>query len=171
MKDERPPSGAFDRAVLRFSRAAMFLPAVCVAAMCYEVVSRYVFNSPTLWAFDLSWWLAGTTYILAGIYVMQQRAHIRITLFYDRMPRRMRAACDWLSCALTFCFCAAVVWGGYNEARAKLLNWEGVGSAWNPPIPAVMKPLILAVVCVIAVQSFLNLINDARAERRTGGGR
>lgn len=157
---EIPPADALDRFVLRLSRAAMLLPALSVTAMFYEVVARYLFDSPTLWAFDLSWWLAGTTYLLAGPYVMQQRSHIRITIFYDMLSPALRRGCDILGCALTLAFCGAVVWGGFNEAHAKLLRWEGVGSAWNPPIPAVMKPLILATVIVIALQCITNLVKD-----------
>lgn len=158
--EERKPDGFLDRAVLRMSRAAMLLPAFSVAAMFYEVVARYVFNKPTIWAFDLAWWLAGTTYLLAGPYVMQQRAHIRITLLYDACPRGVRRIFDAAGCALTCVFCFAVIWGGFNEAAAKLMRWEGLGSAWNPPVPAVMLPLILASAAVLAVQSVSNLAAD-----------
>lgn len=158
--ESRKPDGLLDRAVLRLSRIAMLLPAFSVAAMFYEVVARYIFNKPTIWAFDLAWWLAGTTYLLAGLYVMQQRAHIRITLLYDMCPPGVRRAFDATSCALMCVFCFAVVWGGFDEAKAKLLRWEGLGSAWNPPIPAVMIPLILLAVAVIAVQGVSNLAAD-----------
>ena len=157
---EREPANFLDRAVARMSRLAMLLPAISVMAIFYEVFVRYVFNRPTVWAFDLSWWLAGTTYLLAGPYVMQQRAHIRITLLYDALPLVWRRAADLLGCALMCFFCFAVIWGGFNEASAKLLRWEGLGTAWNPPIPAVMLPLILLTVAVLAVQSVCNLIAD-----------
>ncbi len=170
---ERKPSGFLDHAVLRLSRIAMLLPALSVAAIFYEVFVRYVFNRPTVWAFDLSWWLAGTTYLLAGLYVMQQRSHIRITLLYDMMPLRFRRVADVLGCALICVFCFAIIWGGSNEAFAKLMRWEGLGTAWNPPIPAIMLPLILFTVAIIAVQSVCNLIADWKnddSEKDEGGG-
>ncbi len=154
---------------MRMSRAAMLLPAVSVAAIFCEVFLRYLFNRPTVWAFDLSWWLAGTTYLLAGLYVMQQRAHIRITLLYDMFPRGLRRAADALSCALTCVFCFAVIWGGFNEAHAKLMRWEGIGTAWNPPIPAVMLPLILLVAAALAAQSVVNLLSDWNNGNNGGG--
>src|SRR3546814_4725116 len=73
---------------------------------------------------------------------------------------------DWSSdvCSSDL-FSAAVVWGGYNEARDKLLRWETFGTAWDPPIPATMKPLVLLVVVLIAVQAVTNLIRDWNKEK------
>lgn len=147
---------------MRLSHAAMFMSAAIVVIIFYEVILRYIFKNPTLWAYELSWWLAGMIYLLAGLYVMQQREHIRITIFYDLAPPLVKRCFDvlaWL-CLLVFCF--AVVWGGYDEAARKLLNWERLGTAWNPPIPAVVKPLILLTVITLTLQGLLNLINDWR---------
>lgn len=157
---ERQASGALDKAALGLSRVAMLLSGAIVAIITYEVVARYVFFRPTLWAYELAWWLAGILYLLAGVYVMQQRAHIRITIFYDKLPRGAQRACDVLSWLFLFCFCFAVVWGGFNEAQAKLMRWEGLGSAWNPPIPATLKPLILLTLTAITAQGLSNLIKD-----------
>ena len=63
---------------LGISRVAMLLVAVIVAIMFFEVVMRYVFERPTLWVNEMSLWLGGAIYLLAGVYVMQQRGHIRI---------------------------------------------------------------------------------------------
>ena len=48
------------------------------------------------------------------------------------------------------------------EAWAKLMRWEKFGTAWDPPIPATVKPLILIVLVMIAVQAISNLVHDWR---------
>src|SRR3546814_12131105 len=75
---------------------------------------------------------------------------IRIFMLYDAVPRNWQRAFDVVSTLLLCLFSAAVVWGGFNEARDKLLRWETFGTAWDPPIPATMKPLVLLVVVLIA---------------------
>ena len=40
------------------------------------------------------------------------------------------------------------------------MRWETFGTAFDPPIPATMKPLILLMVVVLALQSVSNLIHD-----------
>lgn len=157
---EHERTGPVDLLTWGFSRVAMFLPAVIVAVMFFEVVSRYVFARPTLWANELSLWLAGMVYLLAGLYSMQQRSHIRIFILYDLAPRWLRRTFDLLSVSFLLLFVAAVIWGGYGEAYAKLMRWERFGTAWDPPIPATMKPLILLTLTVVAIQAVSNLIHD-----------
>lgn len=150
---------------LGISRVAMLLVAVIVAIMFLEVVLRYVFERPTLWVNEMSLWLAGMVYLLAGLYVMQQRGHIRIFILYDVVPRWLQRVFDTVSTLLICLFSFAIVWGGYGEAKAKLLRWETFGTAWDPPIPATMKPLVLITVVLIAAQAVANLIADWGREK------
>jgi TRAP-type C4-dicarboxylate transport system permease small subunit len=155
---------SIDQIAMFVGRVTMLLIALLVGVMMYEVVLRYVFERPTLWANELSLWMAGFVFILAGFYAMQQRSHIRIFLLYDMMPRGVQKACDTISTFLILLFAFFLVYGGYGEAKAKLLRWETFGTVFDPPIPATLKPLVLLVVCLVAAQALLNLINDWNKE-------
>lgn len=157
---ESKPEGFFDVLSLVLSRIAMIGVVFVVLVMFYEVVSRYVFNKPTLWANELSLWLAAFLFLLAGQYAMQQRSHIRIYIIYDMMPRRAQKLSDCISVFLIWVFAFCVVWGGYDEAKTKLLRMETFGTAWDPPIPATVKAAILVTICLVAVQALSNLIAD-----------
>jgi len=157
---EHERTGWIDLLTWVLSRMTMILPAVIVVVMFIEVVMRYVFARPTLWANELSLWIAGAVYLLAGLYAMQQRSHIRITLLYDAAPKRVRHAFDIVSLILLLIFVFAVIWGGFGEAYAKLMRWETFGTAFDPPIPATMKPLILIVLLLTAIQATSNLFTD-----------
>ena len=163
---EHPIESWMDKVTFAISRVVMFAIAFVVAIMFYEVVMRYVFERPTLWVNEMSLWVAGGIYLLAGLYVMQQRGHIRIFILYDMVPRNWQRAFDTVSTVLIVLFAAAIVWGGFNEAWAKLLRWETFGTAWDPPIPATMKPLILVTVVLIAIQSVMNLIVDWNKQKQ-----
>lgn len=157
---EHERTGLVDFLTWRFSRLAMILPAVIVVIMLYEVVMRYVFAKPTLWVNEMSLWLGGMIYLLAGLYAMQQRSHIRIFIIYDVVPRWLRKTFDVISVAFLLMFVFAVIWGGFGEAYAKLMRWETFGTAFDPPIPATMKPLILLTLIVVAIQAISNLYYD-----------
>jgi TRAP-type mannitol/chloroaromatic compound transport system permease small subunit len=158
--DEHEVTGWMERMSLTSGRIASFLVPFIDVIMFYEVVRRYIFEKPTLWVNEMSLWVGGMIYLLAGLYVMQQRGHIRMFILYDIVPRPVQKAFDTISTLLICLFAAAVIYGGYNEALTKLLRWETFGTAWDPPIPATIKPLILVSVVLIALQSVSNLIHD-----------
>ena len=157
---EIEPDGFFDILSLITSRMAMILTALIVIVMFYEVVSRYVFSRPTLWANELSLWIAAFVFLFAGQYAMQQRSHIRIYVIYDIMPRWLQKTADVLSVLLITGFTFALVWGNYADAKRRMLRMETFGTAWDPPIPGIVKPAILIIIILVCLQAISNLIAD-----------
>lgn len=157
---EQQADGFFDIVSLVTSRLSMIMIAFIVLVMLYEVVSRYIFARPTLWANELSLWIAGFVFLFAGQYAMQQRSHIRIYVIYDIMPRWMQKAADLLSLMLLLFFTFALVWGGYSDAMRRMLRLETFGTAWDPPLPGTLKPAILVIILLVTIQAVSNLIAD-----------
>lgn len=157
---ETAPTGPFDIVSLICSRLAMIAVGLIVVVMFYEVVSRYVFEAPTLWANELSLWIAAFVFLFAGQYAMQQRSHIRIYVLYDVMPRWMQKTADVISVLLICLFFFALLWGGYNDAERRFLRMETFGTAWDPPIPGILKPTVLLIIFLVTLQSISNLIAD-----------
>ncbi|MDJ0612804.1 MAG: TRAP transporter small permease [Rhizobiaceae bacterium] len=157
---EHEKTGPVDWLTWTFSRVMMWGPAFIVAIIFYEVIMRYIFFSPTLWVNEMSLWAGGMIFVTAGLYSMQQRSHIRIFVLYDMAPLWLRRVFDVISTLCVLIFAFAVVWGGFGEAIAKFWRWEAFGTAWDPPIPATNKPLVLVTVTVLALQAASNLIRD-----------
>ena len=153
-----------DRMSVFIGRVTMMLIILLTCVMLYEVILRYVFEAPTLWANELSLWLAGFVFLTAGLYAMQQRSHIRIFLLYDICPRWLQRVFDTISTALIVLFAFFLVYGGYGEAFDKLHRWETFGTAFDPPIPATLKPMVLIIVSLVALQAIINLVSDWSAE-------
>ena len=89
---------------------------VIVVAYCYEVVSRYFFNHPTLWASDLVAFLLFVSIFLMIPEVTRSGGHVSVTLLEDRLSER---ANDRLQAALALlsafaCFSAAWISGLEN---------------------------------------------------------
>ncbi|NDR57583.1 TRAP transporter small permease subunit [Aliiruegeria sabulilitoris] len=157
---ELEPDGFFDIFSLVISRISMVLTALIVLVMFYEVISRYVFSRPTLWANELSLWIAAFVFLFAGQYAMQQRSHIRIYVIYDIMPRWAQKAADVLSTLLIVFFTFSMIWGGYNDAKTRALRMETFGTAWDPPLPGTIKAAILIIIVLVTIQAISNLIAD-----------
>ena len=153
-----------DRASVFIGRVTMMLILLLCCVMLYEVFMRYVIEAPTIWANELTLWLAGFIFLCAGLYAMQQRSHIRIFLLYDICPRWLQRTFDCISTALIVVFAFLLIYGGYGEAFQKFMRWELFGTAFDPPLPATIKITVLFVIAMVAIQSVINLISDWNAE-------
>ena len=134
---ESPPLTVVDHITLRISSLLMFVVAIITAIMLYEVVMRYVFARPTIWVEELSRWLGGVIFLVAGLYAMQQRTHIRVTIVYDIVNRQFQRIMEVLSTVCVCTFCWAVTWGYWENAMRKFSTWELYGSCllYTSPSP------------------------------------
>ena len=154
-------SSAIDRIAMFIGRVTMMMIAVMTIVMLYEVFMRYVVEKPTEWANEMTLWFASFTFLISGFYAMQQRSHIRIFLLYDVVPRWLQRVFDCISTLLIVTFAFFLVYGSYKQVFVnKLYKWELYGSAFNPPIPATLQPMVLIVITLVAAQSVLNLFQD-----------
>ncbi len=160
-QDWRP----IDRIALFMGRLTMVMIISMTSVMLYEVFLRYALEEPTLWANELTLWIAGYVFLFAGFYAMQQRCHIRIFLLYDAVPRWLQRTFDIISATLVVVFAGFLVYGSYIQVFViKFYKWEMFGTAFDPPIPATVQPMILIVVVLVAAQAVINVISDWNQE-------
>ncbi len=150
-----------DRIALFIGRVTMVMIISMTLVMLYEVFLRYALEQPTLWANELTLWIAGFVFLCSGLYAMQQRCHIRIFLLYDTAPRWLQRTFDVVSTLLLVTFAFFLVFGSFYQVFVvKFYKWEMFGTAFDPPIPATVQPMILIIVTLIAAQAIANLISD-----------
>ncbi len=59
--------------------------------MGYEVFVRYAMGAPTSWAFDLSYMMYGTLFMMGGAYTLACNAHVRGDFLYRLWSNRTQA--------------------------------------------------------------------------------
>ncbi len=154
-----------DRVALFIGRMTMIMIISMTGVMLYEVFLRYALERPTLWANELTLWIAGFVFLLSGVYAMQQRCHIRIFLLYDMVPRWTQRLFDSIWAALLVIFAFFLVFGSYQQVFVvKFYKWEMFGTAFDPPIPATVQPAVLIVVTLVTIQAVVNVIADWNLE-------
>jgi len=116
-----------------FSACIVPLLAVLIA---YEVISRYAFQAPTPWAFEISYMLMGTCFLLSMAFCLQLRRHIRVDFLYDHVSPKKRATIDFVGYVVfllpMLLWCSWGLWEYFLEAYK--VNEESGESAWNPII-------------------------------------
>jgi TRAP-type mannitol/chloroaromatic compound transport system permease small subunit len=119
-------------ATLGYLAQAMVL--ILIASMLYEVVARYVFGAPTLWAFDIAYMSTGVLFVLGAAQVLRDDAHVRIDFLSSKMPRRVRGAIDGFAFLFILCpIFARLAWiGGERTLRAFNTGEVEHVSPWAP---------------------------------------
>ncbi len=116
-------------------RLAAFIVLPLVFAMVYEVFSRYGFSRPTLWAFELSYMMMGSIFVLGIAYALAIGAHVNVDFIHNALPKRVIAMIDLAGFAV---LTGLAGWLTYHLALYALAGYksgEGSGlSAWNPPV-------------------------------------
>ena len=67
---------------------------VLTASTCFEVFMRYVLNSPTVWAFDMSYMLYGALFMMSGAYALSRGSHVRGDFIYRNWKPTTQARLD-----------------------------------------------------------------------------
>ena len=122
------------------TRSAGYLAALVIVpltlATCYEVFARYLFNAPTIWAFELGYTLMGVHFLLGGALTLQRQSHVRIDLIYGQLGRRKQAMIDLVLYLALIVPCLILLSDRLIDYAVHAYNsGERSGnSAWNPVI-------------------------------------
>jgi TRAP-type mannitol/chloroaromatic compound transport system permease small subunit len=126
--------GALD-AVTRFvGKTVAWLILPMVLSLVWEVVARYAFNAPTEWAYDMTFMLYGTFFMLGSAWTLQRGGHIRTDVYYGRWSPRTQARVD-LACYAFFFFPALAIFawlGAEYFWKSFQQNERIVTSPWLP---------------------------------------
>ena len=129
-----------EQAALSTTRCSCALSTNAVVIMAAQVVARYVFNNPFVWAEEISTYLFIWIVFLGSGLAFQRRTHIALDYFVRRLPRRIFR---WLHLALSLMVLAFLVllvpqlveWIRSPHKTYRLLAWFNMAlilvSCWH----------------------------------------
>ena len=86
---------------------------VAVFVYYYEVIARYVFNSPTNWAHEGMFLMFGMQYLIAGGFCLRHNAHVRVDVIYMHLSTRAKAITDVITSMFFFIFTLTLLVTGW----------------------------------------------------------
>jgi len=95
-----------------------------IAMLCYEVLLRYAFDAPTLWAHETTKHMFGMYSVLLGAYCLRYGKHIRIDLVYGAVSKRTQAIFDSITSLFIFLFLVLMLWYGTEQAVQSYISHE-----------------------------------------------
>ncbi|MEW6668779.1 MAG: TRAP transporter small permease subunit [Thermodesulfobacteriota bacterium] len=116
-------------------KAFSYLILVLALIVGYEIVMRYVFNSPTVWVNEMSAMLFGAFMIVGGAFTARYNGHVGMDIVYGMLSVRWRAVLDVFSFFILFVpLLGVLVWKGGTAAWHSVLTLEHDSSQWGPPL-------------------------------------
>lgn len=87
-----------------------------------EIVMRRLFDSPTIWSFEICKQIDGIYFMILGAYGLMHGAHVSIDIIYARLSKRKKAVLDVISYILFFFpFNIVIFWKGFEYAKR---SWD-----------------------------------------------
>ena len=115
-------------------KGMVYLILTMLTIITYEVISRYAFNSPTIWANHVATMLYGTSLLMAGGYCLLHDAHLKMDLFYSRWSQRTKTIVDACAFPLLLIFCGILMWKSAGFAWQAILHHEKSIESWSYPL-------------------------------------
>jgi TRAP-type mannitol/chloroaromatic compound transport system permease small subunit len=124
-----------DRVSEVVGKVVSFLIIVLALVVGYDVVMRYVFDRPTVWAQEFSAMVFGTFIILGGAYTARTGGHVSMDILHSRFSKRGRAILDVITfILLTVPFLGVLIWKGGAAAWKSVVALEQDSTQWGPPL-------------------------------------
>jgi len=143
----------------RVGKVFSFFIYAMVLILVYEVVMRYVFNSPTIWAHETSEFFYGAHFIVGGAFALRWGAHVNIDVIHRYFPLRTRAIVDLFTWLVFYIFCGVLLWHAVGMATESVKVMEYTDSVWGPPLWPVLLTIPLAA-ALILLQALTKTIKD-----------
>jgi len=109
--------------------------ATALLLACYTVIARYVAPQMTVdWALDIIVMVIVWGVMLAGGRTARHQAHIRVDLFIDLAPPRLRLAMAVVATAVFVATAVLLLWSGIQVVDESIRWDERSSSTWRIPL-------------------------------------
>ncbi|WP_024335746.1 TRAP transporter small permease subunit [Desulfotignum balticum] len=132
-------------------KAISYILLITILVTIIEVVSRYIFNNPTTWSYEVEMFTCGILYVIVGAYVQLEKTHVGVDLVSQlagtKTQRILRLTVNF---PLILIFSAGLTYMGAEYAWTSVKMWERSYTSW--------APFIWPVKLMLPVGSFLLLL-------------
>jgi TRAP-type mannitol/chloroaromatic compound transport system permease small subunit len=132
-----------------------------VFALVYEVIARYILKSPTIWSYEVTYFLYGTHFLIGAAYTLQIKGHIRIDVLHMHLSPKGKAVVDVLG--YLFLFFPVMIALIYAGTEFTIQSWEmGEKSGLSPWRPYLYpyKAILVISFLLIFIQGIAEFIKN-----------
>lgn len=125
-------------------KAFSFLTIFVIIIIDYEVIARYIFDAPTIWATEAMTIICGIFFVMGGAYTLLLNGHVSVDIIYANLSRRTQALLDVITSPLIFLYFVVIIYTGGIYAWEAWVLRETTGTAANLPFYPLKASFFLA---------------------------
>jgi TRAP-type C4-dicarboxylate transport system permease small subunit len=130
-----------------------------MGVLLFAAFSRSIFDKPFVWVMEIAQFTMAAYYLLGGGFSMQQDAHVRMDVLYEKWGPKRKVAVDIVTSVALFFYLAVLVWGGWESSSYALEYGQKNYTAWAPPL-APIKIIMTTGIVLMLLQSISVLFKD-----------
>jgi TRAP-type mannitol/chloroaromatic compound transport system permease small subunit len=138
---------------------------IAVFVYYYEVLARYVFNSPTNWVHESMFLMFGMQYMISGAYAYKEDQHVRVDVVYTHLSVRGKAIADIVSSVFFFIFTITMLVTGWKFAWDAVQAGETSFTEWTVQYWPVKLAIPIGA-ALIVLQGVCKLLKDIMLVRK-----
>lgn len=106
-----------------------------VVLILYEVLSRRIFNKPTIWTLEITTMIFGFYFMMIAGYGLLTKSLVSVDVLYNKFTPKTKAMIDLITYTVLFLpFVIGVLYGGFLFALTSWVQKEASWSAFSPPV-------------------------------------
>ena len=139
---------------------------VLMAILTWAVFTNVILKSPAIWVMEMSQFSLAAYYLLGGGYTMQQEAHVRMDVLYERLPTNIKKYLDFFTGFILLFYLAVLVFGGITSTAYAIEFNQRNFTAWRPPMAPIKFIMTIGMALMLAQAISLLLKDLARILNR-----
>lgn len=149
-------------------RSVSWLTLLMVIVTFIVVVLRYVFDIGWIALQESITYMHAMVFMLGSAWGMQQRAHVRVDIFYSRYSAKTRAWVDMIGSLLFLLpVMTFIAWISWKYVIDSWSVFEGSREAGGLPAVYLLKSLILVMALMLILQALVQITRSVQTIRST----
>lgn len=131
----------------------------------YDVLLRYIFNRPTVWAWDINVQFLGAMVAIGGAYCLLHNGHVGVDVITTLLSRKKQIIVELVTSLFFFLGSGVLLWSGLQQAAISVKTREVDYTFFAPPLYP-LKVLIAVGFFLLFLEGISKFIRNIMACRQ-----
>lgn len=156
---------------VQIGKGVSWLTSVLVLMVCFDVITRYLFQISFVAVQELEWHLFAIIFLVAAPYTFHLDEHVRVDVIYSKLSERNKAIINLIASIIFLIpFCLLVIYASKNFVLTSFQVNETSPDPGGLPARYILKSIIPLSFFLLLLQAIASVIRNAIKLKLDSGG-